>query len=52
MLILCVSMFNVKKCDVIADGTSESGFSRFTICGKIQHLRGLRALILVDVNEF
>ena len=52
MLMLCVSMFNVKKCDVIADGTSGSGFSRFTICCKIQHLRGLRALIPVRVSLF
>ena len=50
--ILRVSMLNIKKSDVIADGTSGSGFSRFTIRGKIQHLRGLRALILVDVYEF
>ena len=47
-----ILVFETRNCDVIADGTSGSGFSRFTICGKIQYLRGLRALIPVRVSLF
>ena len=49
---LNVVVSSIRKCDVIAVSSFGGTFSSFIMCGNLQHLRALLALILVKVQQF